>query len=47
MNCLNCNSKITCGCQKRIASNGKQVCVNCLTSYENKLKELKKEKKNE
>lgn len=44
MNCPNCNSQITCGCQKRTASDGKQVCSTCLTAYENKLK-AEKEKK--
>ena len=39
--CLNCNSAITCGCQKRTASDGKEVCSNCLTVYEQKLVELK------
>jgi hypothetical protein len=44
MNCPNCNAAITCGCQKRTASDGKQVCSTCLTVYENKLK-TEKEKK--
>ena len=39
MNCPNCNSQITCGCQKRTASDGKQVCTNCLAAYEKKLKD--------
>lgn len=34
--CPNCNKKLSCGCQKRKASNGKMVCVNCLGSYEKK-----------
>ncbi len=38
MNCPNCNNKLSCGCQKRIASDGKQVCSSCLAAYENKLK---------
>lgn len=38
MNCPNCNSAITCGCQKRVASDGKQVCSSCLAVYEQKLK---------
>lgn len=38
MNCTNCNSKLTCGCQKRVASNGKQVCTTCLAAYEAKIK---------
>ena len=37
--CSNCSTKLTCGCQKRIASDGSNVCSNCLASYEKKLKE--------
>lgn len=44
MNCQNCNSQITCGCQKRTASDGKQVCSNCLAAYEKKLAEIKNRK---
>ena len=44
MNCPNCNSKLSCGCQKRTASDGKQVCTSCQAFYENKLKELKEKK---
>lgn len=40
--CPNCKSAITCGCQKRTASNGQQVCSSCLASYENKLKQKTK-----
>ena len=36
--CENCGSSITCGCQDRIASNGKRVCANCITSYEAQIK---------
>jgi len=32
--CANCSKKLSCGCQRRTASNGKSVCSNCLTSYE-------------
>ena len=35
--CSNCNQKLSCGCQKRNASNGVQVCTNCLSSYESKI----------
>ena len=41
MNCLNCNAKLSCGCQKRVATDGKSVCSNCLGLYENKLKTIK------
>jgi len=36
--CPNCKKKLSCGCQKRKASNGREVCSNCLTSYEEQLK---------
>lgn len=32
--CPNCKKKLSCGCQKRTASDGKKVCTNCLSSYE-------------
>ena len=35
--CSNCNQTLTCGCQKRNASNGVQVCTNCLSSYESQI----------
>lgn len=35
--CPNCKKKLSCGCQKRQASNGQMVCVNCLGAYEKKL----------
>lgn len=35
--CLNCNQTLTCGCQRRNASNGVQVCTNCLSSYESQI----------
>lgn len=38
MICNNCKSKMTCGCQKRTASNGTAVCSNCVMAYENSLK---------
>jgi protein-arginine kinase activator protein McsA len=38
MNCQNCGHKLTCGCQKKIASNGKAVCANCIAAYENSLR---------
>lgn len=44
MNCPNCNSQLSCGCQKRVASDGKQVCSSCLNAYEAKLKALKEKK---
>jgi hypothetical protein len=38
MNCQNCGSKLSCGCQKRVASDGKEVCSTCAANYENQLK---------
>lgn len=39
--CQNCRNKLSCGCQKRTASNGAQVCSNCITSYESNLINVK------
>lgn len=39
--CSNCKSNLSCGCQKRTASDGKSVCTKCQTSYEAKLKQIK------
>lgn len=39
-NCSNCNAQITCGCQRRTATDGKAVCTSCITAYEAKLSEL-------
>lgn len=36
--CANCGTTLSCGCQKRKASDGKQVCANCLASYEASIK---------
>jgi hypothetical protein len=38
--CLNCGTKLSCGCQKRTASDGKSVCGTCLAGYESNLKKL-------
>ena len=35
--CQNCKSKLSCGCQKRTASDGKPVCTMCLNAYESTL----------
>lgn len=34
MICSNCKTKLSCGCQQRVASNGTSVCSNCISSYE-------------
>jgi hypothetical protein len=36
--CPNCKKKLSCGCQRRTASNGVSVCSGCLGSYEQTLK---------
>ena len=35
--CLNCGAAITCGCQKRTASDGKSCCDGCIADYEARL----------
>jgi hypothetical protein len=35
--CSNCKKSLSCGCQKRKASNGTSVCASCITIYESKL----------
>jgi len=40
--CPNCKKALSCGCQKRVASNKTQVCTNCITAYEVKLKQQPK-----
>lgn len=43
MKCPNCGNQLTCGCQKRIASDKTQVCSSCYVRYEAALKnKLKK-----
>ena len=37
--CSNCNATLSCGCQRRTASDGKQVCSGCVNAYEVKLKQ--------
>jgi len=32
--CPNCNAQLSCGCQKRTASNGTTCCENCIKTYE-------------
>lgn len=38
MTCKNCKANLSCGCQKRVASNGMHLCSNCLFAYEASLK---------
>lgn len=39
--CPNCKNKMSCGCQKRTAKDGKTVCSKCIASYEAGLKQRK------
>lgn len=32
--CKNCGTILTCGCQRLIASDGTEVCDDCVTKYE-------------
>lgn len=38
MNCSNCKETLTCGCQRKNASDGKSVCTKCAAIYERNLK---------
>jgi len=42
MNCPNCNTKLGCSCKIRKATDGKQVCSNCINTYEEQLKKKPK-----
>ena len=39
--CTHCGKQLSCGCQRRRASDGTQVCSACVASYEAKLKQGK------
>jgi hypothetical protein len=39
--CPNCGKKLSCGCQRKTASNGRTVCNNCVSQYESSLKTQK------
>lgn len=41
MNCTNCGAKLSCGCQKKVATDGKSVCTSCIAKYESGLKSSK------
>jgi len=41
MTCPNCKKQLSCGCQLKRASDGKQVCTTCMPAYEAKIKGLK------
>lgn len=38
MNCNNCGARLSCGCQKKRATDGTSCCSTCLPFYEKKLK---------
>lgn len=39
--CANCGANMSCGCQKRTASNGATACSSCINTLESKLKAAK------
>jgi hypothetical protein len=39
--CTNCGSQITCSCQDRVATDGKQAGGNCIVTYEQQLMALR------
>ncbi len=39
--CGNCGAAMSCGCQKRTASNGKTACSACINALETSLKSSK------
>jgi len=39
--CPNCGATLSCGCQRRQASNGASACSSCLSALEAKIKVLK------
>lgn len=41
--CPNCGHTLSCGCQKRTASDGKSVCSQCVSNYERQLAAAKTE----
>ena len=43
--CVNCGDHLSCGCQRRDASDGKSCCENCIAAYEAKLQQVKNEQK--
>ena len=41
MECPNCKKQLSCGCQRKVASDSTNVCSGCISQYENKLKLVK------
>jgi len=46
MKCPNCNTALSCGCQQRTASDGRQVCSSCAQAYEHNLQVKRREQQN-
>lgn len=44
MNCPNCKNKLSCVCQRRTASDGKQCCSKCVVQYNNSIDKSKQQK---
>lgn len=42
MNCQNCGKKLSCGCKKRTAKDGKSCCTSCVQTYNATLTTTKK-----
>ena len=41
MKCNNCNARLSCGCKKRVANDGKSCCQTCVAAYNNSIKKVK------
>lgn len=39
--CKQCGTILSCGCQRLLASDGTEVCDECITSYEDRLNSVK------
>lgn len=40
--CGNCGATLSCGCQRRVATDGRATCTNCKQLYEKQLADRKK-----
>ena len=38
--CSNCGTRITCGCQKRVAKDGTSCCTKCVGQYNKSIQTL-------
>jgi len=41
--CPNCGNTLSCSCQSRTASDGRQMCSSCITAYETQLQLAKQQ----